>query len=432
MSLIVNKILVLNLPFKPKPYRNDDLKNYENWIKLFSNKVSHVIITPPVERNDVSATIKKFGIKNLTILPVPSFDTCDRWKVGLLHAVENYNFDLLYFWSADFLFNTESEKSARALIDHNCDDDLVVGTIQSSGIKEDIDTFGTVPLLNNWFPDEYKTIQSIGMEKPRSELFRLTRSLSEFLVSKRWYPSEQTINIILQCIWHKNQFKFKSLPLGEIADEDTNRLGPNSIEQIERMGLWLKYMWRDKNADWEINEYMDKSQISNLIVRRANYKLLSQIDGRYMDFVSDESYRFICDNSWKDIHHSRNQDWTALGVVFAVHIGIFKMFGYLKDELDKNFQSEYYIIGGLIGMLICGFGYMISKRHKNLMTKKLSWIKEAEKRIGLLHDNNYNPDGIVKLQPDYGGIRINILIMSLYVILGLIDLYLAVTFSRYF
>ncbi len=35
-----------------------------------------------------------------------------------------------------------------------------------------------------------------------------------------------------------------------------------------------------------------------------------------------EDYRLIIEREWADIHHSRVQEWTCLGVVTGTHLGL--------------------------------------------------------------------------------------------------------------
>jgi len=37
---------------------------------------------------------------------------------------------------------------------------------------------------------------------------------------------------------------------------------------------------------------------------------------------TDESLISFVHNEWTDIHHSRVQEWTALGVVAGIHLGL--------------------------------------------------------------------------------------------------------------
>ena len=414
----MKKMVILNFPYKSTDYDDNEIDNYERWIDFFCRKTSGVIVTPPIERKNINFSKNINNIKNLKIFPVTSFDTCDRWKAGLSNAINNSEIDIFCFWSADFEFNPLSKNSADLLINRDDNYDLVVGTIEATGRKELIDQIATLPLTKNWFPEETQIIERKGFSKPRSELFKISKLFASFLLSNRWYPSEQTIYILLQSIWNCKRFTMNQISLGKIQDDEEDRYNKNVIQQIERMELWLKYMWRDHNNNWQPDQYLSKSEKSSSIVRKAN-KFIMDIDNPFKYSVTDETYRFIIDNSWKDIHHSRNQDWTALGVIFGAHIGVFQLIDYFKDKISLASTNIYYVLGGLFGIFLSCLGLMMARRHKSLMKIKMKWICEAEDRIGLLKNEN-SPDGVVYPEK-YNGISTNSLIILIYVLFIIVN-----------
>ena len=417
--------VILNLPFKAKPYGVNEIYNFEEWIQYFPSESSEVIVTIPVERDDIVFSVKVMHLKNIIIIHVPSFDTCDRWKAGLLNALKNDAIEKFYFWAADFVCNTVSKLSAKKLLKNKNKCDLLIGTIQATGYKEIIDTLGTIPLIKYWFYCESKILDAKEISKPRSELLRISRELSLFLLSKRWYPSEQTINIILQCLWSDNRFTIQSLSLGQIEDDNKSRQSPEKIKQIERMELWLKYMWREHNKNWSANKYLNMSDKSFQILKRANSYLLNTFDSNE-SIDTNENYRLIIDSSWKDIHHSRNQDWTSLGVVFGAHIGIFQLLNYLKEKMTSPSISISYAIGALLGIILSVIGALIAYRHRDLLKEKIKWITEAERRMGLLNTED-NPLGIIDAK-GYKGISNSWLIITIYAIFILIDITIIANF----
>ena len=243
--------------------------------------------------------VKPRNPKLFTLLPVDSFDTCDRWRAGLSAAMEKFkNADYFFLWSADFLSPRESAKSneseqsaneseqaASALIDYGGKQDLVVGTIEAGGMKEAIDQYAIYPLLQNWFPDEFELMMQIGLLKPRSELLRLSRKFLQVSLHRRWYPTEQTIYLILQCLWslklwnnlkEEERFTVVALKFPKIPDDPSARDDLNVVQQVDRMELWLKYIWRDKFRKWFLPDYVSRFQTSSEIVKNA-YKELEKI-----------------------------------------------------------------------------------------------------------------------------------------------------------
>lgn len=278
------RIVVLNLLFKPKQYESNDISNIFNWINFFRSHKMRVIATPPIERKEIFEQIGITGENSRESLfisyPVLSFDTCDRWRVGLRKATE-FESKYYYLWSADFDFSEKSKSAASDLINYDGDESLVIGTIKATGTKETIDEIATFPLLKLWFPKEYKRIKGEGFTKPRSELLRFSRNFLLKTLEKRWYPTEQTINLILQCFWSGKTDNFRVKPLDfcydRISDSEVARLSPNVIQQVERMELWLKYIWRDRNKNWEKHNYIELCEKSFEITKKAYEKLLNNI-----------------------------------------------------------------------------------------------------------------------------------------------------------
>ena len=424
----MKKAIILNLPFKADSYSEKEVMQFEKWIRFFAGKDAQVIVTPPAERKDLVFTESVTKLENIHLFFVPSFDTCDRWKAGLLKALENPNTDPFYLWSADFQFSELSTASADKLFEHENGCDFVVGTIEATGTKERIDTLGTFPLLHHWFHKESDLMIKKGFYKPRSELLRLSRKFLEFALAKRWYPSEQTINLILQCLWNEDLFTMKSMAIGEIKDADASRETSDVVEQIERMELWLKYMWRNHNRNWAPDKYQFMCGKSHQILQNAIEHLLFTSRNKYFEQPED-NYRFIIEDAWRDIHHSRNQDWTALGVVFAAHFGILKFVEFLNRKIPSSqIDNDLYIIGGAIGFVLAFIGALVAFRHRSLLKLKMKWITSAEIKLGLLKTDE-NPDGIIDPQR-YQGISNSWLIVSIYLFLMIVDIFTVIHMIR--
>lgn len=290
----MNRVVSLNFPF-PGPYKPWEIVRAEYWINLFLDQGLYVIGTPPIERIEDLENVRAKNPKLFKSLPVMSFDTCDRWRAGLEDAKNNFKeADYFFLWSADFKSPKEyedpekskaAEQAVLKLINYEGKEDLVVGTIEATGMKETIDQYATYPLLQNWFAEEFELMMQMGLLKPRSELLRISRKLLEAALKKRWYPTEQTIHLILQCLWslklwhnlHKDErFTIKALKLTKMPDEPSARDNLNVVQQVDRMELWLKYIWRDKFRKWFMPDYVVRCQKSSEIVKNA-YRQLEQI-----------------------------------------------------------------------------------------------------------------------------------------------------------
>ncbi|MHC4084332.1 MAG: hypothetical protein ACYSWZ_05550 [Planctomycetota bacterium] len=274
--------VVLNLLFKPVRYEPKEISNIFNWISFFRSCDMRVIATPPADRKEI---FEELGItedspnnKLFMSYPVLSFDTCDRWRAGLQKAAE-FEEEYYYLWAADFDFSEASKSAANKLIEYEEKIDLVVGTINAKGRKQAIDEEATFPLLSHWFPEECKRMEEEEEEeekftKPRSELLRFSGKFLKKALRARWYPTEQTINLILQCFWSEETediFSVKALGLkGDVSDSDEARGKVKGvIEQVERMELWLKYIWRDRKKVLNKDEYIRMCEESSEIVKTA-------------------------------------------------------------------------------------------------------------------------------------------------------------------
>jgi hypothetical protein len=101
-------------------------------------------------------------------------------------------------------------------------------------------------------------------------------------------------------------------------------------------------------------------------------------------------YKFL-DYTWKDIHHSRLQNWTGITVVSAFHFGIFKSIEYL---LNKNlFSQNIKITMFIFGALFCLLGFLITRKHQSQLYDKLDWIRESEKKLKI-DKINYNSNKV--------------------------------------
>lgn len=114
-----------------------------------------------------------------------------------------------------------------------------------------------------------------------------------------------------------------------------------------------------------------------------------------MTTQNDENYRFFIESEWKDIHHSRIQEWSALGIIAAVHVGLLQLLK-LFNETDIGKDIIYFLIPlcCIIALVFSLLGILMVCRHRRLMWIKLNWIYEAEDKLKLIKSTS-NPDGII-------------------------------------
>ncbi len=144
-----------------------------------------------------------------------------------------------------------------------------------------------------------------------------------------------------------------------------------------------------------------------------------------------EDYRFLIEREWADIHHSRLQEWSALGVVAASHFALFQLFDF-ASKFAPSQVSAVAMAGLSFGVLFSLLGVLITCRHSHLMRTKLTWIFEAEDHLGLIKDAE-NPGGIIpralKAPKPSERVRLALprplstggLIICLYLLLGAFD-----------
>jgi hypothetical protein len=106
------------------------------------------------------------------------------------------------------------------------------------------------------------------------------------------------------------------------------------------------------------------------------------------------AYRLLIEDAWRDLHHSRLQEWSALGIVAGAHFAIFQVIKLLKNTIPKEMFSTLVLLGTIVGGLFAVLGMLITLRHRRLMRVKLNWIFQAEEKLGLIMDDQ-NPDGII-------------------------------------
>lgn len=103
----------------------------------------------------------------------------------------------------------------------------------------------------------------------------------------------------------------------------------------------------------------------------------------------EENYKFLIETEWKDIHHSRLQEWSALGVIAAIHVGLIQTIKLINTIGENEKLLSYFSIAAcLIALLFCLIGVLMTCRHRRLMWIKTNWIFEAEDKLGLVKKSN--------------------------------------------
>jgi hypothetical protein len=107
-----------------------------------------------------------------------------------------------------------------------------------------------------------------------------------------------------------------------------------------------------------------------------------------------ENYRLLIEREWTDLHHSRVQEWTALGVVAGAHLGLIQLASFAINEKIGLNPWVIVNIAGIFGTVLSIIGALMTCRHRRLMQVKLGWIYQAELHLGLIQTDE-NPSGII-------------------------------------
>ncbi len=107
-----------------------------------------------------------------------------------------------------------------------------------------------------------------------------------------------------------------------------------------------------------------------------------------------ESYRSLIEQEWADIHHSRVQEWTALGIIVGAHLGLIQLTKIFIDLKVSLSISSIGISASIIGAILSILGALMTCRHRHLMRVKLTWIYDAEFQLGLIKSDK-NPNGVI-------------------------------------
>jgi hypothetical protein len=205
-------------------------------------------------------------------------DTCQMWYTGLGEAfAEGKSGDVYWLIPGDFNYGTAVGKEVLSRLHDlpeiilELNQDLCIGEIAADycNPKQLIDTYGTFALLYNWFPAEAQEIRQFT-ERPRSEFFAVRHDFLKEVLTKRWYPYEQTVVMLLHAVFRRQSFSRFSV--GDISDLPHGResLG-SAMQQVERTERVLKAIWREHHEsqpNWR-DEYRVLESRSEQIRRTA-------------------------------------------------------------------------------------------------------------------------------------------------------------------
>ena len=266
----VNSKPVIIFPYRG--YENSEKIQWYFWwtierCKTIDPKPIVVVPRDTVIRGDAATFFKDERHKTLEVIQTWSVDTCQTWLIGWGHVLDNYPQaeriiqlpgDLDYVNDDVAFYNNLGVFIESTSVDIAIGD---FGTGSKYSAKGMVDTYGTYPLLANWFPEISQGIRSLPLHRPRSEFLNIkTTVLRDLLINNRNFAYEQTLNILIKS-WNYDDLKWKhritTSSLGSLADNQSIRDYRSCIDQIERIERMLSLLWR------EIKEPKKKSGVSD-------------------------------------------------------------------------------------------------------------------------------------------------------------------------
>ena len=228
-----------------------------------------VVVLPraTVIRGDAVSFIKDERYKTLEVVQTWSVDTCQTWLAGWGHVLDHYpeaERIILLPGDLDYVHeDVEFYDNLKKFIETTGSDIAIgdFGTGDKYSAKSLVDTYGSYPLLANWFPEVSKSTRSLPLHRSRSEFLNIKTSvLRELLINNRNFAYEQTLNFLIKS-WNFNETKWKykisTHPLGSLSDNKSFRDYRSCVDQIERIERMLSLLWR------EIKEPKKKDNVSD-------------------------------------------------------------------------------------------------------------------------------------------------------------------------
>lgn len=289
---------VIIYPFRPVPHFRDlnalyslverlasDPKRYARPITVVDRKTFYSQKAVPIFLSFRDNVVLRCS----DVMDTWSADTCQMWYAGLGAAYERGKpGDVYWLIPGDFNYDTHGGQEVLGRLHDlpeivlELNQDLCIGEIETdySSPKRLIDTYGTFALLYNWFPAETQEIRQYT-EQPRSEFFAIRHDFLGEVLTRRWYPYEQTVVALLRAVFR--QKRISRFFVGNVSDlpEGVESLA-SALQQVERIERVLKNLWRDRHesqSGW-IEHYRDLETESEQIRRTALTILQNLLPGQ--------------------------------------------------------------------------------------------------------------------------------------------------------
>lgn len=229
-----------------------------------------IVILPrtTVIRQDAVSFLKDERCKTLEVVQAWSVDTCQTWLAGWGHVLDNYpQAERIILLPGDLDYVNDDVNffnNLKGFIETTSADIAIgdFGTGDKYSAKSLVDTYGSYPLLANWFPEVSRSIRSLPLHRLRSEFLNIKTSvLRDLLINNRNFAYEQTLNFLIKS-WNHDEAKWRhhisTYPLGSLSDNKSFRDYRACIDQIERIERMLSLLWREIKEPKKKNGISDK------------------------------------------------------------------------------------------------------------------------------------------------------------------------------
>lgn len=211
--------------------------------------------------------------KGLEVMQTWAVDTCQTWLAAWGHVLDHYpdaERIVLLPGDIDYVLEDVSFYDNLSAFIEEANADIAIGDFKTGdkfSAKSLVDTYGTYPLLANWFPEISQGIKLLALNRPRSEFLNIKTSvLRDLLINNRNFAYEQTLNFLVKS-WNHSEEKWKhnisvSL-LGTLSDNKSFRDYSGCIDQIERIERIVSLLWREikepqKNDNISENDFEEQ------------------------------------------------------------------------------------------------------------------------------------------------------------------------------
>jgi hypothetical protein len=206
-------------------------------------------------RGDAASFMKDKRYATLEVVQTWSVDTCQTWLAGWGHVLDNYpKIERIVQIPGDINYVDEDVEFYENLGDFIKIKtvDIAIGDFRTGdkySAKSLVDTYGSYPLLANWFPEISKGIRALPLHRPRSEFLNIKTSvLGDLLINNKNFAYEQTLNFLIKS-WNYDKAKWRYnisvSSLGTLSDAKSFRDYRGCVDQIERTERVLSLLWRE-------------------------------------------------------------------------------------------------------------------------------------------------------------------------------------------